>query len=102
MVRTSLTEMTQRMELQIPLKEYFPAQYSVRSAFLEALELLSECLTLKQWLMLTKTPFGHLLDVAQLQFYARLIHLLLLRLVRDRPEDEMWFCRGWKVDEIHI
>ncbi|CAH9129651.1 unnamed protein product [Cuscuta epithymum] len=91
MVRTSLTEMAQRMELQIPLKDCFPTQYSVRSSFLEALELLSECLTLKQMLMVTKMPFGHLFDVAQLQFSTQLIHLLLLRLVRDQPEDEMWF-----------
>ncbi|CAH9130986.1 unnamed protein product [Cuscuta epithymum] len=36
--------------------------------------------------------WGHLLDVPELQFSAQIVHSLLLRLVCDQPNDELWFC----------
>ncbi|CAH9100890.1 unnamed protein product [Cuscuta europaea] len=36
--------------------------------------------------------WGHFLDVPDLQFSAQIVHSLLLRLVCEQPEDELWFC----------
>ncbi|CAH9114879.1 unnamed protein product [Cuscuta europaea] len=37
-------------------------------------------------------PWGHSLDVQDLWFSAQIVHSLLLRLVCEQPEDELWFC----------
>ncbi|CAH9093514.1 unnamed protein product [Cuscuta epithymum] len=41
---------------------------------------------------LRNMPWGHLVDVLDLQFSAQIVHSLLLRLVCDQPKYELWFC----------
>ncbi|CAH9065535.1 unnamed protein product [Cuscuta europaea] len=93
MVRTSLSQMAERaFELQVPMSKQFPAQYSVCSFFKEAGSLVQSALTKKQLEEFKKLPWGHLISVPEMQFSGQIIHSLLLRLVRDQPDDELWFC----------
>ncbi|CAH9132146.1 unnamed protein product, partial [Cuscuta epithymum] len=93
MVRTSLTDLAKRaLELQIPVCDHFPAQISQCSEFKDATKLVKSGLTPAQLAEFRKMPWGHLLDVPELQFSAQIVHSLLLRLVCDQPNDELWFC----------
>ncbi|CAH9129567.1 unnamed protein product [Cuscuta epithymum] len=93
MVRTSLTNLAKRaLELQIPVRDHFPAQISQCSEYKDAAKLVKSGLTQKQLDEFRKMPWGHLLDVPELQFSAQIVHSLLLRLVCDQPKDELWFC----------
>ncbi|CAH9091931.1 unnamed protein product [Cuscuta europaea] len=85
------------LKLKIPLKDYFPAQYSVCGKYNEASNLIKSCLSAKQLQLFRQLSWGHLVDVPKIQFSAQIVHVLLLRLVEEQPEDELWFCVQGKV-----
>ncbi|VFQ71947.1 unnamed protein product [Cuscuta campestris] len=79
------------MALMVPTKDHFPVQYSVCGELEDAVAIVRSKLSVENMVNFRKLPFGHFMDVRKLQFSGQLIHILMLHLVREQPEDEMWF-----------
>ncbi|VFQ93257.1 unnamed protein product [Cuscuta campestris] len=79
------------MSLWIPTKDHFRAQYSVCGELEDAVAIVKIKLSADNMVKFREMPFGHFIDMRKLQFSGQLIHILMLHLVRQQPEDEMWF-----------
>ncbi|CAH9091781.1 unnamed protein product [Cuscuta europaea] len=101
MVRTPLSTMAERaLQLQIPLSKHFPAQYSVCSDVKCASKYIHAILSKKQLQIFRHTPWGHFIDIPDIQFCGQIVHMLLLRLVKQQPDDELWFNVEGKLIEF--
>ncbi|CAH9082071.1 unnamed protein product [Cuscuta epithymum] len=94
MVRTPLSEMADRLKLHIPSDEYFPAQYSVCSDFRNAAKWVKKRLTERQREVFRDLPWGHLIDIPETDNSGQILHMLALHLVKEQPDDELWFAIG--------
>ncbi|VFQ98026.1 unnamed protein product [Cuscuta campestris] len=79
------------MSLLIPTKDHFPAQYSICGELEDAVAIVRSKLSVENMVNFRKMPFGDFMDVQKLQFSGQLIHILMIHLVCQQPEDEMWF-----------
>ncbi|CAH9129048.1 unnamed protein product [Cuscuta epithymum] len=101
MVRTPLATMAERaLELQIPLSKHFPAQYSMCSDVKHVSKYVKDMLSKQQMAQFRKTPWGHFADIPDIQFCAQIVHMLLLRMVKQQPKDELWFNIVGKIEEF--
>ncbi|CAH9123843.1 unnamed protein product [Cuscuta epithymum] len=92
MVQSSLTDLGERaFELQVPVRDHFPTQISLCSELKDATKLVKSALSPQQLAQFRNMPWVHLLDVPDLQFFAQIVHSLLLRLVCNQPKEELWF-----------
>ncbi|VFQ71998.1 unnamed protein product [Cuscuta campestris] len=88
------------MALMVPTKDHFPAQYSVCGELEDAVAIVRSKLSVENMVNFRKMPFGHFMDVRKLQFSGQLIHILMLHLVREQPEDEMWFMINGTINKF--
>ncbi|CAH9131832.1 unnamed protein product, partial [Cuscuta epithymum] len=65
-----------------------------------ARKCITDMLSKKELSTFRNTPWGHLLDIPDIQFCAQIVHMLLLRLVKQQPEDELWFNVEGKIVEF--
>ncbi|CAH9076360.1 unnamed protein product, partial [Cuscuta epithymum] len=101
MVRTPLATVAERaLELQIPLSKHFPAQYSMCSDVKHVSKYVKDMLSKQQMAQFRKTPWGHFADIPDIQFCAQIVHMLLLRMVKQQPKDELWFNIVGKIEEF--
>ncbi|CAH9093540.1 unnamed protein product [Cuscuta epithymum] len=90
----------QALELQIPLSKHFPAQYSMCSDVKYVSKYVKDMLSKQQMAQFRKTPWGHFADIPDIQFCAQIVHMLLLRMVKQQPKDELWFNIVGKIEEF--
>ncbi|CAH9075689.1 unnamed protein product [Cuscuta epithymum] len=83
-------------ELMVPVESHFPAQYSLCSSFGKYKNLLAAIPASEQQ-NFKNLPWGHLAETPELQFSGQIVHMLLLRMVRRQPVDELWFSIRGKI-----
>ncbi|CAH9116569.1 unnamed protein product [Cuscuta epithymum] len=82
------------LKLRIPSHDYFPAQYSVCSAFRIAAKWVKDRLSPTQKDRFRELPWGHLIDIPQTDNSGQILHMLALHIVQDQPDNELWFGIG--------